>query len=170
MGQTHSHIFQLARQSEKALSDESARADTAEKRAALADSTNHPGRGHPKKRCRRTRVVPSDDENTSDNDEAEEKDNPEDKIHRAGHKHVITEGLWFSGMAESVLEMKMSHLYEEKNRFTNNSQRRQGEMRAARELLLDELQDDLRKEWVIYEVCRQFPPCIISVWLTGSEV
>jgi hypothetical protein len=157
MGQTHPHIFQLARQSKKALGDERARADTAEKRAALADSTNHPGRGRPKKHCRRTRVVPSDDENTPNDDEAEEDDNPEDKIRRAGHKYVITEGWWFLGTVESVLETKFSHSYEEKNRFTNNSQRKQGEMRAARELLLEELRDDLRKEWVIYEVSFSFP-------------
>ncbi|KAJ7320982.1 hypothetical protein DFH08DRAFT_818804 [Mycena albidolilacea] len=156
MGQTHPHIFQLARQSEKALGDECARADTTEKRAALADSTNHPGRGRPKKRCRRTRVVPSDDENTPNDDKAEEDDNSEDKIHRANHKYVITEGWWFSGTVESVLETKLSHSYEEKNRFTNNSQRKQGEMRAARELLPEELRDDLRKEWCLGLLDRKF--------------
>ncbi|KAJ7211231.1 hypothetical protein GGX14DRAFT_394175 [Mycena pura] len=144
-------LIVLARQSEKALNDEKARADTAEKRAALADSTNRPGRGRPKKRARPTRTVPSDDENDPQDDEEGGDDSPEDKMRSAGHKYVITEGLWFSATAESVLETKISNSYDEKNRFTNNSQKKQGEMRAARELVPEELRGDLRKEWAIYE-------------------
>ncbi|KAJ6588229.1 hypothetical protein B0H19DRAFT_1300916 [Mycena capillaripes] len=69
----------------------------------------------------------------------------------AGHKYVITEALWFSASAESVLETKLSTSYEEKNRFANKSQKKQGEVRAARDLLPQELRDDLRKEWAIHE-------------------
>ncbi|KAJ6453909.1 hypothetical protein C8R45DRAFT_1192317 [Mycena sanguinolenta] len=134
-------LLTLARQNEKALNDERARANTAEKRAALADTTNRPGhRGRPKKRARPTRTVPTDDENVSDDDEVEGDDSP----------YVITEALWFSATAESVLETKLSSSYDEKNRFTNKSQKKQGEVRAARELLPEELRDELRKEWAIH--------------------
>jgi hypothetical protein len=61
----------------------------------------------------------------------EKDDNPEDRMRRAGHKYVITEGFWFLGTVESVLETKLSHSHEEKNRFTNNTQRKQGEMRVS---------------------------------------
>ncbi|KAJ7461102.1 hypothetical protein FB451DRAFT_1404958 [Mycena latifolia] len=124
-------LLALARENEKALNDERARADTAEKRAALADTTNRPHRrGRPKKRARPTRVLPSDDENVPDDDQVEENDSPEEKMRRAGHKYVITEGLWFSSTAESVLETKLSDSYEEEKRFTNQSQKKQGELRA----------------------------------------
>ncbi|KAJ7739287.1 hypothetical protein B0H14DRAFT_2638306 [Mycena olivaceomarginata] len=88
--------------------------------------------------ARPTRVVSSDDENAPDHDEVEEDDSPEGKMRPAGHKYVITEGLWFSATAESVLETKLSNSCEEKNRFINRSQK-QGEVRAARELLPEEL-------------------------------
>ncbi|KAJ7722107.1 hypothetical protein B0H14DRAFT_2411494, partial [Mycena olivaceomarginata] len=80
-----------------------------------------------------------------------EDNSPEEKMRRAGHKYVIAEGLWFSSTAESVLETKLSQSYEEKNRFTNQSQKKQGELRAVRELLPEELRGELRKEWAIFE-------------------
>lgn len=148
----------MARQNEKALNDERARADTAEKRAALAGTTNRPScRGRPRKRTRPTRTVPSDDEDVPGDDEVEGDDSPDEKMRRAGHKYVITEALWFSTTAESVLETKLSSSYDEKNRFANKSQKKQGELRAARELLPEELRDDLRKEWAIHGVRRRFP-------------
>ncbi|KAJ6522856.1 hypothetical protein B0H19DRAFT_857900, partial [Mycena capillaripes] len=76
---------------------------------------------------------------------------PEEKMRRAGHKCVITEGLWFSSSAESVLETKMSQSYEEKNRFANQIQKKQGELRAVHDLLPEELRGELRKEWAIFE-------------------
>ncbi|KAJ6451967.1 hypothetical protein C8R45DRAFT_1083591 [Mycena sanguinolenta] len=97
-----------------------------------------------------SRTVPSDDENVSDDDEVEGDDSPDEKMRHAGHKYVITEALWFSATAESVLETKLSSSYDEKNRFTNKSQKKQGEVRAARELLPEELRDELRKEWAIH--------------------
>ncbi|KAJ7789215.1 hypothetical protein B0H14DRAFT_2397681, partial [Mycena olivaceomarginata] len=80
-----------------------------------------------------------------------EDDSPEEKMCRAGHKYVITEGLWFSSTAESVLETKLSQSYEKKNRFTNQSQKKQGELRAVHNLLPKELRGELRKEWAIFE-------------------
>ncbi|KAJ7306748.1 hypothetical protein DFH08DRAFT_758178 [Mycena albidolilacea] len=143
-------LLVLARQNEKALNDERVRADTAEKRAVLADTTNRSHRGRPRKRTRPTRSLLSDDENIPDDDQVED-DSPEEKMRRAGHKYVITEGLWFSSTAESVLETKLSQSYEEKNRFANQSQKKQGELRAVRDLLPEELRGELRKEWVIFE-------------------
>ncbi|KAJ7823636.1 hypothetical protein B0H14DRAFT_3875192 [Mycena olivaceomarginata] len=117
-------LLVLARQNEKALNDERVRADTAEKA--------------------------SNDENIPDDDQVED-DSLEEKMCRAGHKYVIAEGLWFSSTAESVLETKLSQSYEEKNRFTNQSQKKQGALRAVCELLPEELRGELRKEWAIFE-------------------
>ncbi|KAJ6566919.1 hypothetical protein B0H19DRAFT_1258097 [Mycena capillaripes] len=125
-------LLMLAQQNEKALNDERTRADTAEMRALLTDTTNHPGRrGRPKKHARPTRTVPSDDENVPDGDEVEGDDSPDEKMRLAGHKYVITEALWFSATAESVLETKLSSSYDEKNRFANKSQKKQGEFEKA---------------------------------------
>ncbi|KAJ7823686.1 hypothetical protein B0H14DRAFT_3875113 [Mycena olivaceomarginata] len=143
-------LLVLARQNEKALNDERVQADTAEKRAVLADTTNRSHRGRPRKRTRPTRSLLSDDENIPDDDQVED-NSPEEKMRRAGHKYVITEGLWFSSTAESVLETKLSQSYEEKNRFTNQSQKKQEELRAVRDLLPEELRGELRKEWAIFE-------------------
>ncbi|KAJ7837214.1 hypothetical protein B0H14DRAFT_3141519 [Mycena olivaceomarginata] len=132
-------LLVLARQNEKALNDERVRADTAEKRAVLADTTNRSHRGRPRKRTRPTRSLLSDDENIPDDDQVED-DSPEEKI-----------GLVVLVTAESVLETKLSQSYEEKNRFTNQSQKKQGELRAVRELLPEELRGELRKEWAIFE-------------------
>jgi hypothetical protein len=107
----------LAHQNEKALNDERVRADTAEKRAVLANTTNRSHHGRPRKHTRPTRSLPSDDDQVEDN-------SSEEKMRRAGHKYVITEGLWLLSTAESVLETKLSQSYEEKNRFTTQSQKK----------------------------------------------
>jgi hypothetical protein len=90
-------------------------------------------------------------------------------MRHAGHKYVITEALWFSATAESVLETKMSSSYGDKDIFTNKSQKKQGEVRAARELVPEELRDDLRKEWAIHAVRCWFPYLDLSCSLQ-SEV
>ncbi|KAJ7842572.1 hypothetical protein B0H14DRAFT_3139892 [Mycena olivaceomarginata] len=113
-------LLVLARQNEKALNDERVRADTAEKRAVLADTTNRSHRGRPRKRTRPTRSLLSDDENIPDDDQVED-NSPEEKMRRAGHK------------------------------FTNQSQKKQEELRAVRDLLPEELRGELRREWAIFE-------------------
>ncbi|KAJ7846723.1 hypothetical protein B0H14DRAFT_3867653 [Mycena olivaceomarginata] len=84
-----SYLWCLARQNEKALNHERVRADTAEKRAVLADTTNRSHRGRPRKRTRPTRSLPSDDENIPDDDQVED-DSREEKMRRAGHNDGST--------------------------------------------------------------------------------
>ncbi|KAK7029276.1 hypothetical protein R3P38DRAFT_2775840 [Favolaschia claudopus] len=150
-----------ARETQKSLGAETTRANNAEKRAALSDTTNR-GRGRPKKvprKCARYTVLDSDDENGGDGDgdgdgddgegEADDGDDDGEKARLAGHKYVLVKGLWFCRKYDKVLGAKKKD-YDEENRFDTNQDKVQGELRDALDVFPDELEDSVAKGWLMF--------------------
>ncbi|KAK7029052.1 hypothetical protein R3P38DRAFT_2622167 [Favolaschia claudopus] len=147
-------LLALVRETQQKASEESQRANQAEKRVRLADTTNRP-RGRPRKRARR--IVDSDDEDDAnensdgegEGDQEEEGDNDDEKkVWLAAHKYVMTQGLWFVQSPKKVLGAIENTSYNEKNRFDNMRTKVQGELRAVLEVLPEELHGDVGKSWL----------------------
>ncbi|KAK6984150.1 hypothetical protein R3P38DRAFT_3375291 [Favolaschia claudopus] len=141
---SRAQLLEYVRDTQKELGDETRRANTAEKRMRLADTTNRSrSRGRPRKRARR--VVVSDDEEGGEDDgeggDSEEDENDdEEKARLAGHNPP-----------ERPSRAKEDSSYTEEKRFDNVRMKTQGELRAVLEVLPEELHGDVGKSWLVHK-------------------
>ncbi|KAJ7215966.1 hypothetical protein GGX14DRAFT_391637 [Mycena pura] len=141
-------LVEYARNKERELNEANTRAERAERRAALATTTNLPQQGRPQKR---TRVGTSETDN-EENEESggeEEKETPAEKATAAGRKYAIVHGLWLTSTPKKILQTKQDDRYREESRFTNLKNKMQGEMRDVRETLPEDIQPSIGRAWLI---------------------
>ncbi|KAK6975107.1 hypothetical protein R3P38DRAFT_3411936 [Favolaschia claudopus] len=113
-------LLALVRETQQKASEESQRANQAEKRTPWsAQKADGEGEG--------------DREEEGDNDD-------EEKVRLAAHKYVMTQGLWFVQSPKKVLGAVENTSYNEKNRFDN----------ARTKVLPEELHGDIGKSWLVH--------------------
>ncbi|KAJ7204967.1 hypothetical protein GGX14DRAFT_569116 [Mycena pura] len=140
-------LLEIAREKESQLNVEKARADAAEKRRALEDTTNGQHRGRPRKRGHHGHVVQSDDDDTAEFEGSEgDAEDPAEVARMAGHKFGLTKGLWFTAGVERTLKMKLDTTYDERKRFDNHKNKLQGDLRDALDVLPEQYKEHAHRK------------------------
>ncbi|KAJ7613047.1 hypothetical protein FB45DRAFT_1036577 [Roridomyces roridus] len=147
-----SQMIEFARQKERECNDAHTRAEQAERRAALATTTNMAQRGRPSKR-QRVATSGSDDENdeANESDEEEKKASPQDQVKTAGKKYAIIYCLWLTSTPRKTLQTKLVDGYSEENRYKDLKKRIQGDMRDVRETLPEDFRALIGRDWDIHK-------------------